>query len=237
VIVKQLVLARPGGSLAPLGSRVSALIGLVALVGGCGRQQAAPASAPAASPPPVGQVAPGVQAAPQALVFRFSEPEPWKARSGDSVVQPPDMNAETWRVLVNQTEPIQRKTPQWQALPARETVELAMPAGSKFRCMVPPLNVSSEGDDFGKHLEAWNFRRSFLCSTDDFRSWTETTLQVRMLPDGTRKVGAEAGLLLRDRSEDGAVRETYVLMRSDKEKLHATQGPPQIVADRAADDK
>jgi hypothetical protein len=115
-------------------------------------------------------------------------------------------------------------------------VELAMPPGSKFRCLVPPIKVSNQADDFGKRLEAWDFRRSFLCSSDGFRSWTETVLQVRVLADGTRKVGPEAGLLLRDRDGDGSVRETYVLMRSDKEKLHATQGPPQIVADRKLDD-
>lgn len=216
--------AQPGGSRGPSGLRLCAAV-LLALVA-CDRQKAS-APAPAA---PAEAAPPQVAVAVQPLVFKFDEPQPWKARVGDTTVPPPDLEAETWRVLVSQREPLQRKTPRWQSLPARETVELAMPPGAKFRCMVAPLSVTSEGDDFGKSLEAWHLKRSFHCSADGFMTWTETVLQVRLDADGSRKIiGPDAGILLRQREPDGSVRESFVLMRSDKEKIHATTGPPKFI--------
>jgi len=208
--------------------RLFALLALLAP--SCGRDAGSPASSTPEPAVAVEGEPRQVQVAAQPLVFRFEAPQPWKARVGDATVPPPDLDAETWRVLVSQTEPLQRKTPRWQSLPARETVEMAMPPGSRFRCVASPLVVKSEGDDFGKVLEAWHLKRSFHCSSDDFRTWTETLLQVRLDADGSRQlVGSDAGILLRQRDEDGTVRETFVLMRSDKEKIHATTGPPKII--------
>lgn len=202
------------------------LFGMVLISTACG---------PKAAPEPPAPAAP-VAAAPQKLVFPFREVEPWKSHDGAKVVQPPDLEAETWRVMVNQTEPMQRKNPWWQPVKARETVELEMPPGSKFRCMVPPLNVAPEPDEYASDLEAWQFKRSFLCSNDDFRTWSETQLRVRLSAKGTRKVGPEAGILLRERADDGKVHEMFVMMRSDKEKTTAEVGPPRIIATKKVDD-
>ncbi|HET8939308.1 MAG TPA: hypothetical protein VFN67_37945 [Polyangiales bacterium] len=202
------------------------LCGVVLLSSACGQK------APEPPPPP----APQVQAAPQPLVFAFNEPAPWKSQDGSKVVQPPDLEAETWRVMVNQTEPMQRKNPWWQPVKARETVELEMPPGSKFRCRVPPLNIAAEPDEYGSDLEAWQFKRSFLCSNDEFRTWTETQLRVRQSTKGKRKVGPEAGILLRERADDGKVHETFVMMRSDKEKTTAEIGPPKIIEKQKDED-
>jgi hypothetical protein len=201
---------------------------------------AAAACGPKAEPEPPrapSPAAPEVQAAPQPLVFGFKDPGPWKSYDGTKSVELPDLAAETWRVMVNQTEPMQKKNPWWQPLPARDTVELEMPPGSKFRCMVPPLDVKAKPNEYGSDLEAWMFKRSFLCSNDGFRTWSETQLQVRQSVKGKRKVVPDdAGILLRERGDDGVVRELYVLMRSDKEKTTPTYGPPQIIPGRKVDD-
>lgn len=169
-------------------------------------------------------------------MFEFKEPEPWKSQDGSKVVPPPDLEAETWRVMVNQMEPMQRKNPWWQPVKARETVDLEMPPGSKFRCMVPPLIVAPEPDEYGGSLEAWQFKRSFLCSSDDFRTWSETQLRVRASVKGSRKVGPDAGILLRWRDDDGKRNEMFVMMRSDKDKTTAEFGPPRIIAKKVDDD-
>jgi hypothetical protein len=111
-----------------------------------------------------------------------------------------------------------------------------MPPGSKYRCMVAPLNVAAEPDEYASDLEAWQLKRSFLCSADDFRTWTETQLRVRSSMKGSRKVGPDAGILLRERADDGVVHETFVVMRSDKEKTHAEVGPPRILVGKKVDD-
>lgn len=163
--------------------------------------------------------------------FAFQAPAPWRSRHADSAaVDPPDLAQETWRVLVTQDEPMQRKTPTWQPARATETIELQLPPNSRFRCIVPPLEIESQANEFGTALEAWSLARSFLCSNDDFHTWSETILRVRITRDGAREVGPEAGILLRERQQAaGAPHHMFVLMRSDREQREATLGPPQII--------
>jgi hypothetical protein len=140
------------------------------------------------------------------------------------------MAQETWRVLVTQDQPLQRKTPMWQPLPASDTVELKMPEGSHYRCIVPPLQVKAEANGFGSQLEFWHMSRSFLCSTDNFETWSETALYDRIAADGKREYSHGAGVLLREHVPgDDAPHHMFVLMRPDKEKREATVGPPRIV--------
>lgn len=211
---------QPDGLFSSSGLRLG---GAIFLICACGQK--------APEPP-----APQVQVAPQPLVFAFNEPAAWKSQDGTKVVPPPDLEAETWRVMVNQVEPMQRKNPWWQPVKARETVELEMPPGSKFRCKVAPLNIVPEPDEYGSDLEAWQFKRSFMCSSDEFRTWSETQLRVRLSTKGKRKVGPEAGILLRERADDGKVHEMFVMMRSDKEKTTAEVGPPKIIEKPKDDD-
>jgi hypothetical protein len=195
----------------------------------CGQKAAAPAVAPAEPAQP--------EAVLQPLKFEFKEPATFKSADGANTVPPPDLNAETWRVMVNQNEPMQRKNPFWQPLPARETVELQMTAGWKYRCMVAPLQVKPQPNEWGTELSAWMYTRTLMCSNDDFKSWSEAVLNVRQSAKGKRKAGPDAGLLLRERGDDGQIKQMFVMMRSDKENTLPTYGPPQIVAGRkVADD-
>jgi len=207
--MKKYVLTKLGGGL---------LLGLSACSGP--QPKAAPAQA-------------ALHSAPLALpTFTFQAPEVWRSRrEGEAPVEPPDMERETWRVMVNQVEPLQRETPKWQSVRASETVELAMPKDSSFRCIAPPLEVHSEANMMATKFKAWVMTRSFLCSSDQFKSWTETQLQVTQAADGTRTSGPEAGLLLRDRGAGEPVRKVFVLMRSEPYKREATYGPPQILAE------
>jgi hypothetical protein len=160
----------------------------------------------------------------------FKEPQPWQSRKKDTPpVPPPDLAQETWRAFVNQNEPIQIKTPVWQLLPPKDTVELAMPAVSKFACAVTPLSIVADQNDFQTKLKGWILTRTLLCSDDGWHSWTEYAHGVRILPDGTREMFAVPQALLREREADSSVRQTYVLLRSDKENREATTGPPRIL--------
>jgi hypothetical protein len=123
----------------------------------------------------------------------------------------------------------------WQPLPARENVEVTMPPGSPFRCIVTSLDVESEADDFKHKLERWTMRRDLLCSSDGWRSWIEHRYSEGVQPDGKREVSAPAPILLRHRSGTDIL-ESYVVVRSDKERRQATTGPPRIVEGRAGVD-
>ncbi|MET0387001.1 MAG: hypothetical protein ABW321_13630 [Polyangiales bacterium] len=169
--------------------------------------------------------------------FTFQAPQTWRSVRPDApAVEPPDLAEETWRVLVSQNKPIQRKTPTWQPLPAADTVELQMPEQSGFRCLVAPLVVRSEANTFGTAFKAWVMTRNVLCSSDGFRTWNETGLQVELAADGGRRIGPEAGLLLRERvAGEAAPREMFVLLRSDREQREASLGPPRILENRQVD--
>lgn len=168
----------------------------------------------------------------------FVAPKPWMApgNHGDSVL-PPDVKDEVWRAFVNQEQPIQKQTPLWQPLPPMETVELRMPEGSGFRCVVNPLVVGPETDEWGMRLERWVMTRTVMCSSDGFRTWTEYPHVVYLEVDGDRKVANEATEgTLRQRDADGKVRLTRLFLRSDQEKREATRGPPRELPSVAGKD-
>jgi|GEM_PF-3928824 len=225
--------SNPGGLRSSSGFVLSVA---VCLSSACGEK-----AAPLPAPEPAKEAAPLVQEqpAPQPPTFTWKAPEPWKSHDGAKVVPPPDLEAETWRIMVNQNEPMQHKNPWWQPLPAGRTVELEMAPGAKFRCMVAPLIVEAEPDEDQEELLAWVLKRHFLCSSDDYRTWSETQLRVRLSAKGTRKVGPDAGILLRQRADDGKIIETFVVMRSDKDKSGPTYGPPKILPakKKTADDE
>jgi hypothetical protein len=160
----------------------------------------------------------------------FEAPRPWQStRPGSTPLAPPDPTRETWRALASQNEPLQKKTPHWQPLPAERTLELAMPEGSAHRCVVGPLQVTVEADDFGAVLEAWVLARTLSCSSDGFAHWTEHRHVVRVAPDGRREVTVEGGALLRERDAADNVRQSFVMLRADEERRVATTGPPRIL--------
>lgn len=173
---------------------------------------------------------PAAQHASKPPSFTFVAPSAWHSRrAGAPAIDPPDLALETWSVLVNQNAPIQAKTPHWQALPAGETVELQMPEGSAFRCIAAPLQISTQANVLGTELRAWLLERHVLCSSDGWRSWGETAHGVRLPVGGERVVGNDAGLLLREQDEEGRVKQTYVLLRSEAQSHDATTGPPQVL--------
>ena len=165
-----------------------------------------------------------------APTHEFVAPQSWQStREGAPPVAPPDPALETWRAMVSQNQPLQKPTPRWQPLPARQTVELGMPPGSSFRCIVTPLQIAAEANDFGTKLKAWLLTRHLRCTSDGWQRWTEYGYRIRVLPDGSREEPAELGALLRELSADQkTVLHSYVLLRSDKEKREATTGPPKI---------
>lgn len=163
--------------------------------------------------------------------FAFVAPTPWHSKKPDEApVAPPDLTVETWRVFASQTEPLQKKNPRWQSLEAQRMVELEMPEGSAYRCLVTPLRIEAKANTWGTKLTAWAMERTLMCSSDDYRTWIESTLRVRVRADGTRDVGPDAGAVLRSAMSGGGVRQMFVLMRSDRERREATFGPPQIVS-------
>jgi hypothetical protein len=160
----------------------------------------------------------------------FVAPQAWHSKRADQApVAPPDLGLETWRALVTQNQPLQVQTPLWQPLAAEQTVELTMPAGSRFRCVVTPLQVKAGANPFGTKLKYWSLARSLLCSPDGFRSWTEYPYSGHLMADGSRDLPAKSIAWLREWDADQHERQTFVIMRSDKENREATTGPPRIV--------
>lgn len=181
-----------------------------------------------APPPP----AAAPQAAGHLPSFTFVAPQPWQSKKeGVAPVDPPDLSKETWRIFVSQYEPIQFETPKWQPLPAAETVEVKMRPGSPYRCVVSPLKIEPIANGFRTKFKAWYMERTLLCSGDGFRTWIESKLALRANADGTRQVGPNAGALLThwDAKDPNLLVHTSVLMRSDKENIEPTYGPPQIL--------
>lgn len=163
-------------------------------------------------------------------VQSFSAPQAWRPTWGDGpAVEPPDLDVEIWRAFVNQFEPMQRETPLWQDLPARETVRLKMPEGNRHQCVVGPVDIAPQPDDFGARLEHWVMQRILSCSSDDFATWTSYPHRIALGTDGARRVLVESGALLQERAADGAIRESLVVMRSDKEVRSASLGAPQVL--------
>jgi hypothetical protein len=196
------------------------------IVGACGSR---PEPAPAPAPEPAKQTL--TKPAPlQPPKVEFVAPTTWTPRFGKAApVEPPDLDKETWRVLVTQTDPLQRKTPLWQSIPARETVEIEMQPDSTYRCVVQPLVVKPKPDEMQTKLEAWELLRTFLCSPDGWHSWTEHTHRDLVAPDGdARDRGEPTGVLLRERGGE-QIRYSFVMMRTDKEIREAAKGPPRIV--------
>ncbi len=195
------------------------VVAVVAIaLGGCSS-----GASPEASPAPVPPTAEYVPA------------KPWSSRhEPELTVPPPDPAKETWRVRAHRYAPMQTETPRWQPLPAADNVVVQMHADSRFRCLVTPLSVAVETDDFGTQVEAWILERELRCSSDGWRSWTAHPHRVRVDPEGAR-LTQPARASLREQGRVQA-RETLVSVRDDPEKRRATKGPPRVVAAARADD-
>jgi hypothetical protein len=133
-------------------------------------------------------------------------------------------------VLVDQYEPHQKPTPEWQPLPAVETVEVKMPEGSGLRCIVPPLQISAEPEESGRSLESWFLSREVLCSGDGFRSFSAHPFRMHLMPDGKRELDYRSDAWLRERGADGTIVHTQVMMRAEAPRRDATVGPPQVLS-------
>jgi len=211
-----------------------ALLVAVHGLGGCSREAAAPSASEERVVVPEGERA--VRAEPP--VQDFQAPKPWVPTWGDdkTPVEPPDMHAETWRVFVEQSEPLQTKTPHWQKLPADQAVEVQMPEGSRFRCLAQPVTVAPSTNDFGSSLKGWIMSRDVYCSADDWASWQIYPQRDFLAANGERESKLLTQANLRERKAAGKVYETVVITRSDEEKRAATVGPPRILAGVVVDD-
>lgn len=160
----------------------------------------------------------------------FVVPQPWKPTQGKGpAVLPPQAADHTWYVYVEQYEPRQKPTPQWQPLPAAETVEVKMPPGSSLRCIVPPLSIAPEPEESGFSLESWFLAREVLCSGDGFRTFSAHPFRMRLMPDGKRELVERSDGWLRERAADGSIVQTQVSLRPEAPRRDATQGPPQVL--------
>ncbi len=203
---------------------LSPQLAVLVACGGCSntRLPARADHAPAPALQPAPSLAPPTKA--------FVAPQAWRSKGKPAIsVEPPDLTAQTWRVFVEQYAPHQRKTPVWQPLPACEAVELAMPPGSRFRCIANPLSIEPAANAFGTRLSAWLLARSVFCSSDGWRTWTEYPHRVRLLADGKSKLDYQSDALLRERGGDGAARQTLMVVRSEPERREATLGPPRVL--------
>lgn len=164
----------------------------------------------------------------------FVPPQAWTSwRDGVKPVAPPDLSKETWRVFANREQPIQRETPVWQPVVADKAVEIRMPVGSAYRCIVQPVEITAQANDWGTELEGWELLRKLLCSADQWRTWTEYPHRMVLSVDGTRTVAYAAEAALREHTKSGEVHHTTVLFRSDQEERQASAGPARILAGSA----
>ena len=191
-------------------------------------------SAPAQAPARQGSPAPAPPLPTQPLPTQpFEAPKAWTPlRGGGAAVSPPAVSELTWHVLVEQYEPRQKPTPEWQPLPAAETVEVKMPAGSRMRCIAPPLHITPEPNDFGSALESWFLAREVLCSADGFQTFSAHPYRMHLTPDGKRELDYRSDGLLNERAADGAIIHTAVSLRAEAPRRAATQGPPQVLTDK-----
>jgi hypothetical protein len=221
--------------------RTSSFGVLAFMLAGCGggeapaapgsRAQPAPSVATRREPLPV---APARGQAPPDVPFVRSAA--WRSAKGDEVVAPPDPATQEWAVFVNQRRPMQRETPVWRPLPATETALVEMPEISSYRCIVTPIQIAAEHNDFNTKLLGWSLQRDLLCSADQWRSWTVHPHKVRLLPDGTRKTNVAGEVLFAERDTNQQVRETFVLLRDVPERREATTGPPRILPNVPVDE-
>jgi hypothetical protein len=221
-----------------------AVIALGLALADCGTKDAATSEPPpqAAQPIQTASAPPSAAAPEPAPALKPPErlwkaPQPWQSRKpGTPPIPPPDLAPETWRAFVSQTDPIQIKTPLWQPLAPQDSVDLAMPPGSRFRCNVTPLSITADANDFGTKLKGWTLARTLTCSDDGWRSWTEYLHSTKVQPDGSREIGWVPQALLRERDPNGTIRHTFVVLRSDKEQREATTGPPKILPNVRVDE-
>jgi hypothetical protein len=191
------------------------LLGLLSLAA-CARAPQ-PTAAEVAPPPPL-------------PVSAFVPPHTWKpARGHAEPVEPPALSELTWYVLIDQYEPHQKRTPEWQPLAADRTVEIAMPPGSHYRCVAVPLHIEPKADDMERELEGWFLARDVLCSSDGFRTWTSQPHRIILTRDGKRELDYRSDGWLRERAADGTIIHTVVSLRAEQPRREATTGPPQVL--------
>lgn len=194
-----------------LGPRV-ALAGLLALsllATSCGRLKRR--GAPAPQPKPVEVYKPGEWKSPQGTVFT-----------------PPEVAKETWRVMVVQTVPRQNKNPRWKKLQIDEAVDLEMPPGTRFRCLVNPVRFRPWENEIASHVIKWDLIREIRCSNDGWNTYTELVHGVSMGGKGEAPTptSRQAELFLYDHVE-GKRSQITVLMKWDG----PVPRPPRVVDD------
>ena len=114
---------------------------------------------------------------------------------------------------------------------AIENVAVQMRPDSRFRCLVTPLSVEAETDDFGSRLEAWVLGRQLRCSSDGWQTWTAYSHLVRVQSDGARETQAVRALLQLRVGERLAFMDQRSLVRR---LVRLCIGPPSPAAAAAA---
>jgi hypothetical protein len=117
--------------------------------------------------------------APQPRPVEAFQAGEWKSPKGE-VFRPPQVASETWRVKVMQEIPRQKKNPRWRTLKIDEAVDLEMPPGTRYRCLVNPVRFRPWEDEISSKVIKWDLIRSVRCSSDGWRTYSELVHGVSM---------------------------------------------------------
>lgn len=134
----------------------------------------------------------------KAPIEPFVAPE-WKSFKG-AVFHPPEIASHPWRVMTLQEKPRPKKNPHFRTVKAEEGTELEMPQGSRFRCLVNPVDFKVVTEEIPLKPEGWSLLRSLRCSNDGWQSWSQAVITQYFGQDGTKgeQSARQAELYLRD---------------------------------------
>jgi hypothetical protein len=126
----------------------------------------------------------GVAQAPGKPPFEPFVPGEWHSPKGDVVAHAPEAAAHPWRVLMLQDSPRPKKNPRFAPIPIEASGELEMPKGSRWRCLYNPVSFRPETDEHMKEVESWELLRATRCSSDGWRTYTQSLYSIKYGPDG-----------------------------------------------------
>jgi len=142
------------------------LLGASCLASGCSRFRNRP-------PPPL-----------KAPIEAFKDPV-WKNFKGEAF-HAPESSLRPWRAMAFQEVPRPKKNPRWRTIAVHEAVELEMPKGSRFRCLVNPAEVHVQEGEMPTKPAGWRVIRAVRCSSDGWRTSSQAAMSVSYGLDGAQ---------------------------------------------------
>jgi hypothetical protein len=133
-----------------------------------------------------------------------------------AVFHPPEAAKHPWRVMMKQEKPRPKKNPVFRVVKAEEGVEIEMPAGSRFRCVVNPVDYKVMLEEIPLEPEGWTLMRTVRCSSDGWQTWSQAVIAQYIKQDGTKgdQSARQAELFLREVIE-GKPTDIVMVLRPD----------------------